>query len=354
MIRAGFLDAESRQDLIELARDGTTEHRLARRANALVLLDKGWSCKQVAVALLLDDDTIRTWHRLYEEDGVEGLVDFGHEGGACRLSPEQRNKLTAWITQTLPRTTRRIGAWIEQEFEIVYQGRSGVIALLHRLGMTYRKPKTVSRKLDVEKQKAFIKAYNALLNGLSDDEAVLFGDAVHPTHAARPVGCWAAEETPIVVEQNSGRDRLNIHGAIDLETGKSCILDTLTVDAVSTIALLSAIETVYPKKRKIHLFVDNARYHHAKMVQEWLTRPECRIVLHFVPTYCPHLNPIERLWGLMHKNVTHNKCYAKFPDFRAAILGFLRDDVPKNWRNYSVSVSDNFRVIDPKDFRVIA
>jgi hypothetical protein len=60
MIRRGFLDAESRQDLIELARDGTTEHRLARRANALVLLDKGWSCRRVAEALLLDDDTIRS------------------------------------------------------------------------------------------------------------------------------------------------------------------------------------------------------------------------------------------------------------------------------------------------------
>jgi transposase len=31
-----------------------------------------------------------------------------------------------------------------------------------------------------------------------------------------------------------------------------------------------------------------------------------------VPAYCPHLNPIERLWGLMHKNVTHNRCYATY------------------------------------------
>jgi hypothetical protein len=39
MIRPGFLDSESRRDLIELARDGSAAHRLARRANALVLLD---------------------------------------------------------------------------------------------------------------------------------------------------------------------------------------------------------------------------------------------------------------------------------------------------------------------------
>ena len=44
MIRPGFLDSESRQDLIELTRDGSAAHRLARRANALVLLDDGMSC----------------------------------------------------------------------------------------------------------------------------------------------------------------------------------------------------------------------------------------------------------------------------------------------------------------------
>ena len=82
----GFLDAESRKDLTELARDGSAAHRLARRANALVLLDDGMSCEAIAKVLLLDDDTICTWYRLYEEDGIEGLASFGYEGGACRLS----------------------------------------------------------------------------------------------------------------------------------------------------------------------------------------------------------------------------------------------------------------------------
>src|ERR1700723_4171892 len=101
MIRRGFLDPESRRDLIELARDGSAAHRLARRANALVLLDDGMSCEAIAKVLLLDDDTIRTWYRLYEEDGIEGLAGFGSEGGACRLGEEQQDKVKAWITETL-------------------------------------------------------------------------------------------------------------------------------------------------------------------------------------------------------------------------------------------------------------
>ncbi len=354
MIRAGFLDAEAKRDLIELARDGSVEHRLGRRANALLLLNRGMSCAEVAKVLFIDDDTVRTWHRLYEEDGIEGLAGFGYEGSACRLSIEQQGRLKVWIGETLPRSARQIGEWIEKEFEIAYEGRSGLIALLHRLGMVHRKPQAIPRKLVEKKQQDFIKDYNALLNGLPQDEAVMFADAVHPTHAVRPMGCWAPKDAKVAVEQNSGRDRLNIHGAIDLETGSTRMIEALSVNAQSTIALFIAIMAMYPAKKLIHVFLDNARYHHAQMVQDWLARPECRIRLHFIPAYCPHLNPIERLWGLMHKNVTHNRCYAKFNGFCGAMLTFLREEVPKNWTSYCDTVTDNFRVISPKDFRVLA
>jgi len=140
---------------------------------------------------------------------------------------------------------------------------------------------------------------------------------------------------------------------IDLETGNTRMLDVLVVNAASTIMLLMAIEAMYPGKRLIHVFLDNARYHHAKLVQQWLARSECRIRLHFIPSYCPHLDPIERLWGLMHRHCTHNKCYAGFKDFTRALLTFLRETVPRNWHVYCDQVTDNFRVIDPADFRVL-
>ena len=354
MIRPSFLDPATRKALLGLARDGSVAHRLARRANALLLLDGGMSCEAVSGVLFIDDDTVRTWYGHYQKDGIKGLKAFNHEGGDCLLTAEQQEKLKAWIAASLPRTTREVGAWIEREFAVAYESRSGLIKLLHRLGMEHRKPTTISRKLDRAKQEAFIKAYNALLNRLAADEAVIFADAVHPTHAVRPVGCWAPKDVPVAVQQSSGRQRLNIHGAIDLETGRTVMNDVAVVDAVSTILLLAAIEAMYPGMRLIHVFLDNARYHHAKLVQAWLAEPGRRIRLHFVPAYCPHLNPIERLWGLMHRHLTHNKCYATFGDFSTTALTFLRDRVPANWRDWCDEVTDNFRVIDPKDFRVLA
>ena len=353
MIRSGFLSKEDRDALLALARDNLSAGRVTRRANALVLLDDGMSCEEVARVLLFDDDTIRDWYRLFELGGLEGLTCFDVGGSSSLLSTEQALALKAWVTSTLPRSTRHVGAWIKKEFGLVYESRSGLIALLHRLGLEYHKPEVIPRKLDEEKQKAFIAAYEKLLNSLGDDEVVLFGDAVHPTHAARPVGCWAPKEHKLAIEQTSGRERINIHGAVDLETGQTRMIEADTVNAISTIQLLESLEALYPLMVCIHVFLDNARYHHAKLVSEWLSRPGCRIKLHFLPAYCPHLNPIERLWGVMHKNVTHNKCHDTRGEFAEATLHFLRVEVPRKWAEFRSTVTDNFRIISPKAFRLV-
>ena len=270
MIRRNFLNAAERKELLALARDGSAEHRIARRANAILLLDDGLSCERVAKVLYLDDDTVRRWRKLYDERGIAGLEQFDAGGSSSRLSMEQEEALKAFVARALPRSTRQIGAFIERQFGVVYESRAGLIALLHRLGLEYHKPEVIGRKLDAEKQQAFIEGYEKLLNALGPDEAVLFLDAVHPTHAARPVGCWAPKEDTLAIEQTSGRQRINIHGALNLETGETRMIEAETIDAASTIRLLEALETLYPLLAVIHVFLDNARYHHAKLVQDWL------------------------------------------------------------------------------------
>ena len=44
---------------------------------------------------------------------------------------------------------------------------------------------------------------------------------------------WSPGTGPVAITQSSGRERLNIHGAIDLETGNTRMLDVLVVNAAS-------------------------------------------------------------------------------------------------------------------------
>lgn len=350
MRKRGFLSAEERQTLVELSRDGLAQHRLARRANALVLLDRGMSYREVASVLLIDDDTVRQWRQIFETEGVEGLAGFHFGGRQPFLSEAQEGALSDWIEANAPRCTREVGRFIEQRFGVSFASRSGLIALLHRLGFVHRKPAALPRKMDAEQQRRFIAAYESLLNQLPGDEMVMFADAVHPVH---PVGCWVRPDAAVAVEQKTGRDHLNIHGALDLQSGQTQMLLVERVDAQSTLALLSAIERQFPTLRRIHVFVDNARCHHAQVVREWLARPHCRIRLHFIPPYCPHLNPIERLWGVMHKSLTHNRCCPTFRTFQIEVLTFLRRTVSKQWDTIRDAVTDNFRIRNPAEFRFL-
>lgn len=59
--------------------------------------------------------------------------------------------------------------------------------------------------------------------------------------------------------------------------------------------LQELIENRYPD-RYVILVMDNASYHHAKMVQEYLESVKERVFAFWLPTYAPELNLIERVW----------------------------------------------------------
>ena len=67
-----FLSGADRAVLVEIVRDGLEEHRIVRRANALILLIEWQEVRASGEALFLDDSTIRVWLKAYQEGGVEG------------------------------------------------------------------------------------------------------------------------------------------------------------------------------------------------------------------------------------------------------------------------------------------
>ena len=75
-------------------------------------------------------DTIRGWHKLFQQRGIEGLTSFEVGDSAVFLSALQDEALKAFVATTLPRSTRQVGAFIAQEFGLVYESRSRPIALL--------------------------------------------------------------------------------------------------------------------------------------------------------------------------------------------------------------------------------
>ena len=352
MIRPGFLSSADRIELEACVRRQREDHGIARRANAILLLDDGEGCARIAKFLYLDDDTIRGWYKSYRQDGWDALAFDGWKGGQSRMKQTQEGGLCAWLEARFCRSTVEIRAHVAAECGLNYS-HSGCIKLLARLGFEYRKPKPLPRVASAEKQAAFIALYERLMTELGADEAVYFADAVHPEYQTKPAFGWVKTGSNLGVPTTAGRGRVNIHGALNLETFDAPFVEPTTVDGISAAQLLAKIEARNPEKRIIHVIWDNAAYHKGPDVRAFLARPDCRIHLIQLPPYCPHLNPIERLWAVMHQKVTYNRYYPTQKQFANAILRFFRKTIPSEWKVFRDQVSDNFRVITHEKVRVL-
>ena len=86
-------------------------------------------------------------------------------------------------------------------------------------------------------------------------------------------------------------------------------------------------------KKKILLVLDNARYHHAKMLQPWLEYVFDVLELFFFPPYSPDLNAIEMLWKKTRRNVTHNRFFLSIQEL-CYDLNCIGDNLTDQIKNY--------------------
>ena len=100
-------------------------------------------------------------------------------------------------------------------------------------------------------------------------------------------------------------------------------------------------ERTHPDSWVVHAFPDNARHHNAKAPKPSPERSGRRVRPHIPPSHAPHLNPIERLWSVMHRHVTHNRFNADFRQFTEVTFAFLDETPPKEREATKESVTDN-------------
>ena len=109
-------------------------------------------------------------------------------------------------------------------------------------------------------------------------------------------------------------------------------METDRCDAQAFLAFLRYVLSHYENENKpIVMILDNARIHHAKLIQPFLKEHEDRLTLLFLPPYSPNLNAVERVWGWLKKSVIANRFHATREDIRQSVLSFLEclDEFPE-------------------------
>ena len=292
----------------------------AYKINAVILLGTGWTLNKVKTALLLDDETLRGYVDKYRNGGVSCLISTNHKGRERRLTVSEEDVLRDELDTNIHLTTNSVIEYVKEKFVIKYS-MSGIRDLLHRLGYEYKKPKLVPGNPDIDAQEEFIKYYEDFMLNKPVDAEIVFLDAVHPEHNTMAAYGWIKRGEKRELKTNSGRQRLNLHGAINAETHEVTVIESETIDKDSTVQLLEILEQKYFYASMLYIILDNARYHYSKEVKAWLQGKKIKLV--FLPPYSPNLNLIERLWKFFKKKVLYNKYYKDVKEFRKACIAFF-------------------------------
>lgn len=293
------------------------------RIRIILALDLGYSATEVAEILLLDEDTITKWKKLYEQSKyLSDWLGDANNGYRGRLTREQETMVEKYVKEDVITDCQKVVEYIENTFGITYT-IDGVSKLLHRLGFVYKHVLLVPGKLNEEKQAQFLQEYLQLKEDIKDNEILLFGDGVHPTHNIHKTKAWIKKGEEKQIKTNTGRGRLNINGVLDIERFDVVTHFSETINAQETMHLFDKIQQRYAEKKKIIIIVDNARYYKNKLVSAYLTQQKCRIELKFLPPYSPNLNFIERLWKFMKKYIIGVKYREKFKEFEYDIHHFF-------------------------------
>lgn len=319
----------------------TKDKRLADRIKALLMLHWGFTYLQVTQALMLDETTLRRYVMLYRSRGIDALLECRYSGGVSRLTALQEQELVAYLDTHVLLTAAHVAAYIRRTDGIRYS-LEGVTKLLHRLGFVYKKPKLVPGKTDPVRQQEFLELYQQVTAQLKPHDEVYFSDALHPTHNSHPACGWIRRGTTALLPANTGRQRLNFTGALNLKTKAAVVLEAETVNADAVIRLLEELVRLHPVGT-ITLILDNARYHHAKKVTAWLKKHR-RFKLLFLPSYSPNLNLIERLWRFLYQKILANRYFPTFREFRQTILDFF-SNLHRYRKQLSTLLTENFQVI---------
>jgi len=293
--------------------------KAADRIKAILLLSQGYTRKQVAEILLRDEETIGTWRDGYLncKDLAEWLQD-DYQGYGGKLNTEQVKAVEAFVEENLIQDARQVADFIQEQYGIEYQV-SGIHALLHRLGFSYKQTTLFPSKMDPQAQQGWQAIFEEALKSIQG--VVLYMDGVHPQHNTQANKAWIKTGQQKFIPSNTGRSRLNINGAYNAQTQEMVTHFCDTINTQSTLELFTKIEAHYPTAESIYLVCDNAKYYRNALIESQLA--DSRIKLVFLPTYSPNLNLIERVWKFLRKKVIKNHYYPKFKEFEKSVRQFF-------------------------------
>jgi transposase len=320
---------EKRQLRIWIRRE--TDAGLRTRMSILLHLARGRPAAQVAESLHLARSTVYRVAERFRWQGFAGLADRREDNGR----PGVDELFLLLLRQVVAGSPQDYGwarpTWTQELLcRVMKQQTARLVSqptmsrCLKAIGARLGRPRpTVGCPWPKTRKQRHARGLRCLLRHLPSDEVALYADEVDIHLNPRIGSDWMLPGQQKVVVTPGQNVKRYLAGALDTRSGRLLWEAATHKRSGLFIDLLRKIERAYPTARVIHVIVDNYSIHSSRQTQLALASL-ARVRLHFLPPYCPELNPIERVWLDLHAEVTRNHRCATIDELMIEVHDYLR------------------------------
>lgn len=305
-------DRKALVDLYRRARDP----QVRLRAHLLLRLAEGYSWTLLAAVLVTSPSTINRWRRRFLAGGLEAVVG-PRRPRTSAWAAAWAAVVIGWVTLRVPtdfglvrsRWTCATVALLLREEHGVQVSRETLRRWLHQAGLVWRRPRPVIGPPDPRRAQK-LRKIRALLRHLPANETAVFQDEAD-VNTNPEIGCmWMYRGRQAEVGTPGTNVKRYLAGSLHWRTGELILSEPgLSRNADLFLAHRDELRRRFRRYKVIHVICDKAAFHNpvrCRKVREYLEKWGQRIRLHFLPTYAPEANPIERVWWHLREEITRN------------------------------------------------
>jgi transposase len=329
--RAIELNAKERDALDRLVRRRKVSRGDAVRAEIVLRGADGLNNCEIAAAVGVTRQTVRTWRERFARHRLDGLNDEPRCGAPRKIGDDQ---IEAIVVRTLEATPKDATHWSTRGMARA----SGVsTSSVHRIWRAFslqpHRSETFKLSTDpqfVEKVRDIVGLYldppeKALVICVDEKTQIQALDRTQPLLPMRPGQ---------VERRTHDYDR---HGTTTLFAGfVSAVTAETSLKAGSVIGacmsrhrarefrkFLDEVERNVPEGLDIHVVMDNASSHKTELIRNWFAK-RSRWHTHFTPTSSSWINQVERFFALLAEKQIKRGAHRSVKDLIAAIESFIQ------------------------------
>lgn len=148
-----------------------------------------------------------------------------------------------------------------------------------------------------------------------------YADEFNLTWLPTLIAMWSPKGQQVMIPTPGQTKKHYGIGAVNYHSGETIVLVRRRKRRKEIAELLEALLEKHPNKT-IYVAWDNANSHQDDEVEAVVQGAAGRLVLLYLPTYSPWLNPIEMLWRLFRREVTHCELFVSIKELIKATYQF--------------------------------